>query len=236
MLACTVDQILSTPPPLMNLFITGTDTSVGKTFASALLTRALRQAGLGTIALKPLCSGERSDVEILRAASDHILTLDETNPIWLQAPAAPLVAAQLEHRTLSLDPLQHWFARLSEKHPSLLVEGAGGWLVPITPTETIADLAARLSLPVVVVVANRLGCLNHTLLTLESIRARGLQCPGIVLNTLSSTDDIATRTNRELLERHTPILLEIHPSQKDIPPTHLAHFLHGCIIANPAPK
>ena len=86
------------------------------------------------------------------------------------------------------------------------------------------------------VVANRLGCINHTLLTLESIRARGLQCPGIVLNTLSTTEDIATRTNREILEQHTPILLEIHPSQTDIPPTHLAHFLHGCIRANPTPK
>jgi dethiobiotin synthetase len=129
-----------------------------------------------------------------------------------------------------------WFRHLSSKHPSVLVEGAGGWLVPITTTQTIADLAARLSLPVVLVVANRLGCINHTLLTLESIRARGLHCPGIVLNTLSTTEDVATRTNREILEQHTPILLEIHPSQKDILPTHLAHFLHGCIRANPTAK
>ena len=220
----------------MNLFITGTDTNAGKTFVTALLTRALRGRGFETIALKPLCSGERSDVEILQAASDHRLSLDETNPVWLREPAAPLVAARLENRTLSLDALANWFRALSEKHPSLLVEGAGGWLVPITPTETIADLAARLALPVVPVVANRLGCINHTLLTLESIRARGLQCPGIILNTFSNSDDIATRTNREILEQHTPILLEIHPSQKDIPPTHLAHFLHGCISANSAPK
>jgi len=211
----------------MNLFITGTDTNAGKTFVTALLTRALRHRGFDTIALKPLCSGERSDVEILQAASDRRLSLDETNPVWLREPAAPLVAARLENRTLSLDALLDWFRALSSKYPSLLVEGAGGWLVPITPTETIADLAARLSLPVVVVVANRLGCINHTLLTLESIRARGLHCPGIILNTLSSTDDIATRTNREILERHTPILLEIHPSQTNIPPTHLAHLLES---------
>jgi dethiobiotin synthetase len=211
----------------MNLFITGTDTNAGKTFVTALLTRALRARGFETIALKPLCSGERSDVEILQAASDHCLSLDETNPIWLREPAAPLVAARLENRTLSLDSLVDWFRHLSSKHPSLLVEGAGGWLVPITPKATIADLAARLSLPVVVVVANRLGCINHTLLTLESIRARGLHCPGIVLNTLSKTEDIATRTNREILEQHTPILLEIHPSQTDIPPAPLAHFLES---------
>jgi dethiobiotin synthetase len=213
----------------MNLFITGTDTNAGKTFVTALLTRALRGRGFETIALKPLCSGERSDVEILQAASDHRLTLDETNPIWLREPAAPLVAARLENRTLSLDPLVAWFRALSKKHPSLLVEGAGGWLVPITSTETIADFAARLSLPVVVVVANRLGCINHTLLTLESIRARGLHCPGIVLNSLPTTEDIATRTNREILEQHIPILLEVHPGQTEIPPPELAHFLYQAI-------
>jgi len=213
----------------MNLFITGTDTNAGKTFVTALLTRALRGRGFETIALKPLCSGERSDVEILQAASDHRLSLDETNPVWLKEPAAPLVAARLENRSISLDALVDWFRHLSLKHPSLLVEGAGGWLVPITPTETIADLAARLGLPVVLVVANRLGCINHTLLTLESIRARGLHCPGIILNTLSSTDDIATRTNREILEQNTPILLDVHPGQTEIPPPELAHFLYQAI-------
>ena len=209
----------------MNFFITGTDTNAGKTFCTALLTRALRGKGFETIALKPLCSGPRDDVEILQAASGQRLSLDETNPVWLQAPAAPLVAASLENRTIALNALDAWFRNLSQKHPSLLVEGAGGWLVPITPTETIADLAARLSLPVILVVANRLGCINHTLLTLESIRARGLHCPGIILNNLAADPDIATRTNREILEQHTPILLEIHPSQTDIPPTHLARFL-----------
>ena len=213
----------------MNLFITGTDTNAGKTFVTALLTRALRARGFETIALKPLCSGERSDVEILQAASDHHLSLDETNPVWLREPAAPLVAARLENRSISLDALVDWFRHLSLKHPSLIVEGAGGWLVPITPTETIADLAARLALPVVLVVANRLGCINHTLLTLESIRARGLQCPGIILNTLSTTEDIAMRTNREILEQNTPILLEVHPGQTEIPPPELAHFLYQAI-------
>jgi dethiobiotin synthetase len=209
----------------MNLFLTGTDTGVGKTFTTALLTRALRQAGLGTIALKPLCSGERSDVEILRAASDNALSLDETNPIWLQAPAAPLVSAQLENRTLSLDFLADWFAALAAKHSSLLVEGAGGWLVPITETQTLADLAVRLGLPVVPVVANRLGCLNHALLTLESIRARNLPCPGIILNHLTPDSDIAQSTNAEILAHHTRILLEIHPGQSQIPANEITRFL-----------
>jgi dethiobiotin synthetase len=209
----------------MNLFITGTDTNAGKTFCTALLTRALRAKGLETIALKPLCSGQRDDVEILQAASGQILSLDETNPVWLREPAAPLVAARLEDRTLSLDFLAEWFAGLSAKHSSLLVEGAGGWLVPITPSKTIADLAARLGLPVVLVVANRLGCINHALLTLESIRAKGLHCPGIILNNLSAAADIATATNRDILEQHTPILLEIHLGQTEIPLGELEDFL-----------
>ena len=213
----------------MNFFITGTDTNAGKTFCTALLTRALRGKGFETIALKPLCSGEREDVEVLRSVSDNALSNDETNPVWLKAPAAPVVAARLENRTITLDSLEAWFHTLSRKHPSLLVEGAGGWLVPITKTETIADLAARLSLPVILVVANRLGCINHTLLTLESIRARGLRCPGIILNNLAANPDIATRTNREILEQHTPILLEVHPGQTEIPPPELAHFLYQAI-------
>ena len=213
----------------MNLFLTGTDTGVGKTFTTALLTRALREAGLATIALKPLCSGERSDVEILRAASGQILSLDETNPVWLQAPAAPLVAARLENRTLSLDLFVEWFASLSAKQPSLIVEGAGGWLVPVTDTETLADLAVRLALPVIPVVANRLGCINHTLLTLESIRARSLPCPGIILNHLTPAADPAQRTNAQILARHTQILLEIHPGQTQIPPTDLTRFLEEVV-------
>ena len=213
----------------MNLFLTGTDTGVGKTFTTALLTRALREAGLGTIALKPLCSGERSDVEILRAASDNALSLDETNPVWLQAPAAPLVAAQLENRTLSLDPLVEWFHKLSAKHSSLLVEGAGGWLVPITETQTLADFAVRLGLPVIPVVANRLGCINHALLTIESIRARSLPCPGIILNHLTPAADIAQRTNAQILARHTQILLEIHPGQSQIPAEEVTRFLEAVV-------
>jgi dethiobiotin synthetase len=210
----------------MNFFITGTDTNAGKTFCTALLTRAMRARGLETVALKPLCSGERDDVDILRVASDNILSSDETNPVWLQTPAAPLVAASLERRAISLEALLDWFHSLSKKHPSLLVEGAGGWLVPITKSETIADLAARLSLPVILVVANRLGCINHTLLTLESIRTRSLRCPGIILNTPAASLDVATRTNRDILEQHTRILLEVHPDQTEILPNELAHFLY----------
>lgn len=199
----------------MRAFVTGTDTGVGKTFATALLTRALRRAGLDTIALKPLCSGDRSDAEILRSAAGDELSIDEVNPLWFQTPVAPLVAARREDRKVSVSEIMDWFGKVSAGRKSVLVEGVGGWLVPVADGVLIADLCAALSLPVILVATNRLGCVNHALLTIESIRSRGLECRGIILNTIQATPDEATRTNRSLLEEFTgvPILLELAPGQ-----------------------
>jgi len=200
----------------VNYFITGTDTGVGKTFFTALLTRAARQAGLDTAALKPLCCGPREDVHILRAAAGGELSVEEINPVFFDLPVAPLVAAREENRTVNLPELGAWFAALRPQRKSWLVEGAGGWLVPVTETQTVADLAVLLGLPVLVVVANRLGCLNHTLLTVESIRARGLTCAGLVLNTLSEEPSVAAATNKTILQDccDVPILFELRPGQQ----------------------
>lgn len=202
----------------MKCFVTGTDTGVGKTYVTALLTRALRQAGLDTVALKPLCCGPREDVDALCAASDGELTPDETNPVWLAAPTAPLVAARLENTAVDLPALGRWFDGIASTRNSLLVEGVGGWLVPVADGSTSADLAEMFGLPVLVVVANKLGCLNHTLLTLESIRARALPCAGLILNNLSTETSAATETNRQILTEFcdVPILFEIGPGQDAI--------------------
>lgn len=202
----------------MRAFLTGTDTGVGKTFVTALLARALRRAGLDTIALKPICSGDRGDAEILRAACDAEIELDEVNPLWFQAPVAPYLAARREGRVVSLPALDSWFRFVSKGRQSVLVEGAGGWLVPISEKVLIADLAAALGLPVIVVVANRLGCINHTLLTIESIRSRGLECRGMILNSLSREPGDPALNNRTLLEEFTdvPVLFEITPGQQKI--------------------
>ena len=202
----------------MNYFITGTDTAVGKTYVASLLTRALRRAGFDTVALKPICCGSRNDVEALCAASDNELSVETSNPFWFQTPVAPLVAARLENRDLDLQALAAWFERHRNRRRSLLVEGAGGWLVPLTPQAMVADLAALFGLPVLLVVANRLGCLNHTLLTVESIRARGLDCRGIVLNTLPGNLSAATKTNKRTMEEicDVPILFDIGPDQRRI--------------------
>ena len=202
----------------MRAFITGTDTGVGKTFVTALLARALRRAGLDTVALKPICSGDRGDAEILRAACDGELGLDEVNPLWFQMPVAPLMAARHEGRTISIPVLETWFRSVSAGRKSVLVEGAGGWLAPITKEALVADLAVALGLPVIVVVANRLGCVNHTLLTIGSIRARGLECRGIILNSLPRESAGSALGNRQMLEEFTdvPILFEITPGQRAI--------------------
>lgn len=199
----------------MNYFVTGTDTAVGKTYVTALLARAFRKIGFDTVALKPACCGSREDVEILQGACDNALSPDEINPYWFLTPAAPLVAARLENREMDLAKLEKWFQRLRTQHRSLLVEGAGGWLVPLAPEKTVADLAVLFNLPVLVVVANRLGCLNHTLLTVESIRARGLTCAGLALNNMTESDDVAAQTNKAMLQEacDVPILYEIRPGQ-----------------------
>lgn len=191
----------------MNAFVTGTDTGVGKTYATARLIRRLRARGLDTVGFKPICCGSREDAEILRAAADDALTLNEVNPVWLRTPAAPYTAALVENRPVDLALVRETFAGLRARHRSVLVEGVGGWLVPIEKDYTVADLAAECGLPVIVVVRNRLGALNHAALTVHHLRARGLTCAGLILNEgLPPADDadepqaVALATNRAVLE------------------------------------
>ncbi len=202
----------------MNYFITGTDTGVGKTFVTALLTRALRSAGFDTVALKPISCGDRDDAEMLHRAIGGELPLDAINPLWFDAPAAPLVAARGEGRTVEKAALQSWYASLRQSRKSLLVEGVGGWLVPVSESLGGAEFAAIFDLPVVLVVANRLGCLNHALLTIESIRAHGFTCAGLIINHLHAPGTISEQTNASILRElaGVPVLFEIQPGQQTL--------------------
>ena len=205
---------------MSHYFITGTDTDCGKTFVTALLVKAARAAGVDAIGAKPFCCGPRTDVEILAAASDNAESLDAINPIWLQTPAAPRACELLGEAAADVSKALSVVRDLAQKHQQVFCEGAGGWLVPITKDCTIADFAAELGWPVIVVVRNKLGALNHTLLTLESIRARKLALVGIVLNDVEGQPDDATRTNRRVLEESCacPILVEITRGQTSLPP------------------
>ena len=155
----------------MSVFVTGTDTGVGKTSFTVWLLERLRAEGIRAAGYKPICCGDRHDAELLVAASAPGLTIDDVNPVWLQMPAAPLTAALAERRTLDLDGLRDGFAQLSTRVDFVAVEGVGGWIVPITADYFSSDLAADLRLPVLVVAHNKLGCLNHILLTARGIAA-----------------------------------------------------------------
>jgi dethiobiotin synthetase len=185
----------------VSLFITGTDTGVGKTYTVIQLLRLLRGAGRKCAGMKPICCGDRDDAHLLLAASSPGLTIDEINPLWLKTPAAPLTAALVENVAVDRAGLAAAFNSLQARVPLVLVEGVGGWLVPIAEGYFVQDLAADLGLPVLVVAQNRLGCLNHTLLTLQSIAARGLRCVGVVLNATSGEKGVANSTNAEVLRK-----------------------------------
>jgi len=203
----------------MNLFLTGTDTNAGKTYVAALLVRALRKAGVNAVGLKPICCGGREDAETLHAAADGAISLNEINPVWLRTPAAPYTATVIENRTIDLMLIREMFGRARSAHESIIVEGVGGWRVPIARDYFVGDLAEEFGLPVAIVVANRLGAINHALLTVESVQRRGLPCAGLILNRVSAIDDVATATNRSMLEELTglPILAEVAYGQCELP-------------------
>ena len=189
----------------MSLFVTGTDTGVGKTFTATQLLRLARATGLRCVGYKPICCGDRDDAELLLAAGEPGLTLDEVNPVWLRTPAAPLTASMVENRDVDLQLIRDQFERLRARFDLVVVEGVGGWLVPIRVDYFASDLAAELGLPVLVVALNRLGCLNHTMLTLQSVAASGLTCAGVALNGRAAASDTAETTNFDVLTRISPV-------------------------------
>jgi dethiobiotin synthetase len=185
----------------MNLFLTGTDTGVGKTHTAVQLLRAGRASGLRCAGMKPICCGDREDAQLLLAASSEGLTIDELNPIWLKTPAAPFSASLIEQVEIDERQLIEKLRALESQFDFVVVEGVGGWLVPIRRDYFVADLAAEMKLPVLVVAQNRLGCLNHTILTVRSVIEHGLTCAGVVLNDPARLADIASATNADILRQ-----------------------------------
>ncbi len=194
----------------MNFFITGTDTGVGKTYVTKVLLESLRADGYDAVGYKPVACGDRDDAYILAAASGD-LPVEEVNPLWLATPAAPWVAAKLENRSIFPQDLIDGYRKLADEHEIVLVEGAGGWEVPITENFSMSDLAAVLNIPVCVVVANRLGAINHSVLTCKAIQARGITLAGIILNHLVDELDIPMIANKSTIPAlaKTPLLCEI---------------------------
>lgn len=189
-------------------FVTGTDTGVGKTLISSALIYHFAQRGLRSVGMKPVAAGcEPSsgdmiseDVLQLRMASNVELPLKVVNPYAFEPPLAPHIAAEMAGMRIELDFIQDAFKKAAQAVDILIVEGVGGFRVPLNEAEDTADLARELGLPVMLVVGMRLGCLNHALLTVESIAARGLKLVGWVANDIDS-GMIAKKENLESLQK-----------------------------------
>jgi dethiobiotin synthetase len=199
-------------PAMPSFFITGTDTGVGKTYFTSWLVRMWRVQGRRAAGLKPVCTGDRVDAKILHKASGGDLSLDEINPHHFLAAAAPLVAARVENRGIDFKAENRRIRALGERLEFLAVEGVGGWRVPLAQGYEVRDWARDLGFPVVVVARGTLGTLNHTQLTVESIRAAGLTCAGVVVNAgpkkgASPDFELVRRTNLDLL--HDLLLLPV---------------------------
>ncbi|HHX8695635.1 TPA: dethiobiotin synthase [Vibrio diabolicus] len=171
-------------------FIAGTDTDVGKTVASKAILQALAAKGLNTIGYKPVAAGSdkteagwrNSDALHLQAAATLDVAYDDVNPYALELPASPHIAAKHEHVEIKYELLSEKLAQHKQQADVVLVEGAGGWRVPVSDTDCLSTWVQAEQLPVVLVVGIKLGCLSHALLTAESIKADGLNLVGWVAN------------------------------------------------------
>jgi len=180
------------------IFITGTDTGVGKTLLTGLLLNHLRTKGMPAFAMKPFCSGGTGDIEFLQSLQHGELTDREMNPFYFFEPIAPLVAARRHRRPIRLPDVTSAIYHIARRCPCLIVEGSGGLLVPLGEGYTVADLIRKLKCEVLVVSRNRLGTINHTLLTVRVLQNVGIQCFKIVLMGCQKLD-FSSRTNAEMI-------------------------------------
>jgi dethiobiotin synthetase len=222
---------------LRGCFVTGTDTEVGKTHVSAALLHALAAQGWRVAGLKPVAAGSERidgqdvnvDVQALRLASNVPLTDADVGPCQLRTPCAPSIAARIDGVAISRAALLQSAHALAARADLLVVEGVGGFRVPLGPGWDSADLAVDLGLPVVLVVGLRLGCLNHALLTAEAVRARGLRLAGWVANTIQrampwADDNLAVLTESLQGEFAAP-RLAVLPWLADPSPLQLSGYL-----------
>lgn len=190
------------------VFVTGTDTGVGKTVVSTALAAALARSGRRVGVMKPAetgCRPEAEDARALAAAAGDDAPIDDVCPHRLPEPLAPMLAAERAGVTIDVEALVCRAHARAATLDVLLVEGAGGLLVPLTPEASFADLAERLEARVVVVVGSRLGAINHALLTFDALARRAVTTAGYVLNALGSDDDLAIATNAPLLAALTRV-------------------------------
>lgn len=219
-------------------FVTGTDTGVGKTAVTAALLYGLRQQGLRVAAMKPVASGSEPLTEGLRnddalqlqAQCSGAVAYEQINPYAFEAPIAPHVAARDAGVEISLALVRERFLALAKQADCVLVEGVGGFEVPLSEVETTADMARMLDLPVILVVAMRLGCLNHALLTSAAIQRAGLPLAGWVANCIEPDMARMQESIDTLRLRLAAPLLGVIPSLPDPQPAALMPFLDSAAL------
>ncbi|HUW31382.1 MAG TPA: dethiobiotin synthase [Planctomycetota bacterium] len=197
-------------------FITATDTGAGKTVFTAALAARLRAAGRDVVAIKPIASGAviasgrrfSADAVFLEQAARSGEPAGAINPVLLDAPLAPAVAARLQGQTILPECVAECCRRVAARHEIVLVEGVGGLLVPLTDDCTVADFALMLGLSLIVVARPGLGTINHTALTVECARTRGLRVAGVVISGYPDSPGLAEQTNPAEIQRLTglPVL------------------------------
>ena len=172
-------------------FIIGTDTNVGKTYIASSLMKHFVQLGLKTVGMKPIASGcevnqqgewMNEDVRALQRVSNVTVPIEFINPYRFLPAIAPHIAAEQSGMTINLEVIKNAYQQLTTVAEVVIVEGAGGFMVPLNQTQTLADLALQLNIPIILVVGIKLGCINHALLTVEALQARGLVLAGWVAN------------------------------------------------------
>jgi dethiobiotin synthetase len=232
----TRDEVESTQNSTLetqgSVLVTGTDTGVGKTLVSCALLHAFRAQGRTAIGMKPVASGcielngqlVSEDAASLLAASSPGATLDMINPYAFAPAIAPHIAAREVGATIRIDRILSTHSRLRERYETVVIEGVGGFRVPLNEREDTADLAVHLKAPVVLVVGMRLGCLNHALLTAEAIAARGLALAGWVANEIDPNMP-AFAENVAALKERIPRLLGVFEFNSGIDPLAVARRL-----------
>ncbi len=217
---------------MSGLFVTGTDTGVGKTLVSAALLHALAGLGHRCVGMKPVAAGAEQvdgvwvnkDVALLDAAGNVAAPAEWRNPYLFREAIAPHIAAEHKGVSIELPRIRVAYDNLSGLADVVVVEGVGGFRVPLSATRDTADLAVALDLPVVLVVGMRLGCLNHALLTVEAIAARGLELAGWVANSFEPAMTAYGENLAALIRRlPVPLLAEL-PYQQLSDPIQAAAF------------
>lgn len=189
------------------IFITGTDTEVGKTVVSAGIAGALKTAGVDVGVMKPIATGSQEDALFLIKAVESDDPLELVNPIYLDLPMAPSVAEKISGTPIDLNRIWDSFDRLCNKHDFMIVEGVGGLYVPLKDDFLVIDMIKRIDLPIIIVARPGLGTINHTLLTIEYARNHKIEVKGVIFNGLKE-EGIVERTNPDVIKKlgHVEIL------------------------------